>query len=134
MISKTGVAALQPSRIIRAGERVSAEARYLLGRRKKVVLPWIDSDAETQKFIRYWFGRKQIDRLRCLAYSLKYGVGNQLPPQVRDALRIALSRIIITKQSGASLAWDVSHSRPHKVVSSNNFDVFNGFERSYKFV
>ena len=33
---------------------------------------------------------------------------------LRDALWCAFSRLIITKRSGASLAIDLSHSRPHK--------------------
>ncbi|HVX01397.1 MAG TPA: hypothetical protein VHA52_13320, partial [Candidatus Babeliaceae bacterium] len=43
---------------------------------------------------------------------------------------IALSRLIITKNKGASLAADVSHSRPHKVREDNDFDVLNEFEKS----
>jgi hypothetical protein len=35
-------------------------------------------------------------------------------PSVRDALWCAFSRLIITKQAGASLAMDLSHSRPHR--------------------
>jgi hypothetical protein len=34
---------------------------------------------------------------------------------VREILWCAFSRLIITKQAGASLALDVAHSRPHKV-------------------
>jgi hypothetical protein len=32
--------------------------------------------------------------------------------------------LIITKDAGASLARDVSHSRPHRVADTNDFDVF----------
>ena len=34
---------------------------------------------------------------------------------IRNALWCAFSRLIISKQSGASLAMDLSHSRPHRV-------------------
>jgi hypothetical protein len=40
---------------------------------------------------------------------------------------LALSRTVITKQAGASLAWDVSHSRPHKTRLSNDYDTMRGF-------
>ncbi|MEA9581617.1 hypothetical protein VC218_22840 [Xanthomonas nasturtii] len=47
---------------------------------------------------------------------------------VRELLQLALSRTIVTKHIGASLAWDVSHSRPHRVRTENDYDVFAGFE------
>ena len=49
-----------------------------------------------------------------------------------DVLRLALSRIIITKNLGASLARDVSHSRPHKVAEVSSFEVPPAFERSVR--
>ena len=45
-------------------------------------------------------------------------------------LRVALSRIIITKNQGASLARDTSHSRPHRVALESDYEVWSGFERS----
>src|SRR5262249_23182290 len=51
-----------------------------------------------------------------------------------DVLRLALSRIIITKNLGASLARDVSHSRPHKVAEVSSFEVIPAFERSVKMI
>ena len=36
---------------------------------------------------------------------------------MRDVLWCAFSRLIITKQAGASLAMDLSHSRPHRTFS-----------------
>jgi hypothetical protein len=91
-------------------------------------LPWIDDDDETAKFVRYWFAPKQRDALRRIAYVLN----KQSQPQsaTHDVLRVALSRIIITKDRGASLGRDVSHSRPHKVEDTSPFDVLAGFERS----
>lgn len=97
----------------------------------KVSLPWIDNDPETKKFIRYWFAAKQIKVLRKLAYVLYRSKKLQANSSERDVLKLAFSRLIITKKVGASLAWDVSHSRPHKVSTTNDFDVRKGFERSY---
>ncbi|TBA92351.1 site-specific DNA-methyltransferase [Rhizobium ruizarguesonis] len=50
-----------------------------------------------------------------------------LPEEAINLLWLALSRTIITKTVGASLAWDVSHSRPHKKRTTNDYDVFIGF-------
>jgi tRNA G10 N-methylase Trm11 len=84
-----------------------------------VHLPWIDDDAETAGFVRYWFAPKQRRQLRRLAYLLVGPEG-----AAADVLRLALSRTIVTKDAGASLARDVSHSRPHKVFESTDFDVY----------
>ena len=42
-------------------------------------------------------------------------------------MQLAMSKTIITKKIGASLAWDVSHSRPHRVKTDNEYDVLAGF-------
>ncbi len=72
-------------------------------------LPWIDADPATRDFVDYWFGKEQQGDLRRLSAALHPMAG-----PLADALRVALSRIIITKDRGASLARDVSHSRPHR--------------------
>jgi DNA modification methylase len=98
-----------------------------------IYLPWIDDDEETAKFIRYWFGRKQRTALRRIAYALmecRKQVRKAAKVAAIDVLKVALSRIIITKDQGASLARDVSHSRPHKVVETSTYDVFAAFQQS----
>lgn len=88
-------------------------------------LPWIDGDRETRTFVDYWFGPVQQRDLRRLSVLLREQGG-----PIGDALRVALSRLIVTKDRGASLARDVSHSRPHRIGSRNNFDVLPAFLRS----
>lgn len=97
----------------------------------KVKLPWIDNDRETKKFVKYWFAAPQKTALRRLAYVL--ATSRKLKDHSHEAnlLRIAFSKLIITKHRGASLAWDVSHSRPHKVRDTNDFDVWDGYARAY---
>lgn len=69
-----------------------------------------DSDDETRRFIRYWFDDYARRQLASLALAIR-NVGEGV---IRDALWCAFSRLIIAKQSGASLAMDLSHSRPHR--------------------
>jgi hypothetical protein len=82
-------------------------------------------DDETSEFIAYWFGSTQRRDLKRLATVLRKKRG-----PIGDALRLALSRIIVTKENGASLARDVSHSRPHRVTDASGYDVGAGFLRS----
>jgi SAM-dependent methyltransferase len=110
---------------------VISEARDM--RAAAVSLPWIDDDAETSGFVRYWFGAKQRAVLRKIAHVLNRRGKTRIRASTRaalDVIKIGLSRIIITKDQGASLARDVSHSRPHKVVDISDFDVLLAFERS----
>jgi hypothetical protein len=87
-----------------------------------LALPWIDDHLETQAFIDYWFDTPQQEALRRLSFILYPFQSAQ-----GDALRIALSKIIITKDRGASLARDVSHSRPHRAFAHSTYDVYAGF-------
>lgn len=95
----------------------------------KINLPWIDNDTETSDFVNFWFAEKQQADLRRIAYL--FATNDKWDS---DHLRVALSRIIITKSGGASLARDVSHSRPHRVKLDNDYDVFTGFIRSADFI
>lgn len=95
-------------------------------------LPWVTDSPQTREFIEYWFAKEQRRALTRIAYML-YLRRSALQPGERDAaldvLQLALSRIIVTKEAGASLARDTSHSRPHRVGETSDFDVNVGFER-----
>ncbi|MBN8785555.1 MAG: hypothetical protein J0I84_00540, partial [Terrimonas sp.] len=92
---------------------------------KEIYLPWIDDDKPTKDFINFWFGRKQANALRKLSFVISNRNGHY-----NNLMKVALSRLIITKTKGASLAADVSHSRPHKVYEKNDFDVMTAFSNS----
>ena len=106
--------------LLARAETLVEEARSL--REEQVTLPWIDEDSETSQFIEYWFAPPQREQLRRLCVLL----ASSRSPE-GDARRIALSRTIITKDHGASLARDVSHSRPHRAFETNAYDVYSGF-------
>jgi hypothetical protein len=103
---------------------------------KSISLPWIDGDSETKAFVNYWFGSAQKSDLRRLAFALlqleRLRSANSIA--AANVLRIAFSRLIVAKESGASLARDVSHSRPHKVTDVSDFKVFPAFERSVRYL
>jgi len=84
-----------------------------------------NSDEETRSFIRYWFdtiARKQL-------YALAETISEIKEPLVRNFLWCAFSRLIITKRMGASLAMDISHSRPHKVYKRSPINPLDKFEQ-----
>jgi SAM-dependent methyltransferase len=115
---------------LRVAERVLETARkrargLLLGSAYPM-----DADDETRAFVRYWFDRTNRRQLAALASAIA-GVSNR---PVRDALWCAFSRMIITKQAGASLALDVAHSRPHKVTDKTVIRPLDYFVRSVRAV
>jgi tRNA G10 N-methylase Trm11 len=125
LMTKVSTSKVRPQHIVDYGCAVVECARTL--KLAKVALPWQDGNIETSNFVKFWFGVPQSQALRKLSFLLcaekEMGVSDAL----RDALKLALSRIIITKKNGASLAWDVSHSRPHRVMQSSDFNVFEEF-------
>ena len=127
LLTRVQTSHIEKGKLISAGDKLLSESQKLSS--NQIYLPWIDGDEETKKFIEFWYDRPQIESLRALSYILqekKEAIGN--------ALRIALSRLIITKNRGASLAGDVSHSRPHRIRNTNDFDVFLEFQKSYAWV
>lgn len=82
-----------------------------------------DSDDETREFIRYWFDDYARRQLAVLSKAIK----RVHDGDNRDILWCAFSRLIITKQAGASLAMDLSHSRPHRQFAHAPVKPFNRF-------
>ena len=116
------------------GDRACAEANKIIQTVKRwdgngVSLPWIDNDPMTVEFVNFWFSDPQKYELRKLGAILYGATGT-----VADILRLSLSRMIVTKGKGASVARDVSHSRPHRVSINNDYDVLRGFCKSIRTV
>lgn len=103
---------------------LAERAEQLVRRAKRLgpALPsWIDRDEETASFVGYWFAALQAEALSRLARALADAPNSDAP------LRVALSRLIVRKDGGASLARDTAHSRPHRVADTSEFDVFSGY-------
>lgn len=83
----------------------------------------IGADQETKQFVRYWFDDYARRQLAALSSTIR----KVHDEDTRDVLWCGLSRLIISKQSGASLAMDLSHSRPHRVFSRAPTKPFNKF-------
>ena len=84
------------------------------------------ADEETRRFIRFWFDGRARRQLTSLAGEIS-SINDE---KIRNALWCAFSRLIITKQSGASRAMDLSHSRPHRVFKRAPSEPFINFMRA----
>ncbi|WP_405911304.1 hypothetical protein OG742_14085 [Streptomyces sp. NBC_00828] len=122
-ISSVNTAVVDPREYLAASDRILATARSFA---EVPAVPVLDTDAETRKFVEFWFAEPQRGALRRLASAIE-----ETPDgPIKNAAWVTFSRLIITKDRGASLARDVSHSRPHKVSDTNDFDVLAEFPRA----
>ncbi len=123
LLAKVWTHPLNRKVVLAEGEKILAAARKTF---KKLSLGQAypaGSDKPTKEFIRYWFddyARRQLAALACHIQRVKDG-------HIRDALWCGFSRLIITKSAGASLAMDLSHSRPHRVFNKAPVKPFNKF-------
>lgn len=83
----------------------------------------LTADDETRKFIRYWFDVYARRQLAALSAAIR-GIRDDA---TREVLWCGFSRLIVTKSAGASLAMDLSHSRPHRRFSQAPVKPFNRF-------
>ena len=134
LMARVWTTPISEERLDRWVDRVIVDARATDA--SSVRLDWMDADDETRAFVEYWFGKEQRQDLRRIAFALnEFGRGKCLEDaQSLDLIRLALSRIIVTKEPCASLARDTSHSRPHKVCEESDFQVFPALERSIRFL
>lgn len=96
-----------------------------------ISLPWLDN--ETQEYLDFWFAPKQQAQLKVLSHYLvsEPFISNK---SVLDVLKVAISRLIVTKEPKASLARDTAHSRPHRTILENDFDVLGSLPKSLEHV
>jgi SAM-dependent methyltransferase len=130
LLSKVWCSDVNPTATRRAAEGVLARAERVAKQ-----LPLSDSypeeaDEETREFVRYWFDNTNRRQLATLAREIADVPGRAS----RDVLWCAFSRLIITKQAGASLALDVAHSRPHRVLWKTVIRPFHQFLRAVDMV
>ena len=124
LMSQVWTTYLEPDEIQTGAEELVQAAKYLPESEVKRT-----TDPETRHFISYWFAPKQEEEIARLVTALQ-----QRREPIKGVLAIALSRIIVSKKMLASLACDTSHSRPHRVATSNDFDVYAGFLRSSRLI
>ncbi len=110
LISKVWTTANDPEEVREASEEVLESAMDFFSDISEEDAYPTDADEETRNFVAYWFdpqARRQLTALSACIASVPQDI-------TRNVLWCAYSRLIITKQAGASLARDLAHSRPHR--------------------
>ncbi|MGY4500898.1 DNA modification methylase [Bradyrhizobium sp. GM24.11] len=130
LLAQVWTTAADQEEIIDAGARALAGAKPIFDSLTYGSAYPPDCSAETRQFLRYWFD--EYARRQLAALTIVIGRIRRRP--IRDALWCAFSRLIITKSHGASLAMDLSHSRPHKAFHRAPMKPFDGFPAAVSLV
>lgn len=126
LISKVATADAKLSRVEERGKEILRSARRMEIPGKQAY-PF-NADEETREFVRYWFDLGARKQLAALVRAIQ----ETHDSTSRKFLLCALSRMIVTKDAGVSLARDVSHSRPHKSFNCSPVKPFDAFEVALK--
>ncbi len=79
-------------------------------------------------FIDYWF----LPATQCELLALLSQIENVEDPTIRAFLELVFSSIIITKSGGVSLARDLAHTRPHRVLEKQPRSALVEFSKRLK--
>jgi len=126
LISKVWTTANDSEAVREASTKVLTSAKDLFSNTSEEDAYPLDANEETRDFVKYWFDPQARRQLMALSAYI-----DSVPQDVtRNVLWCAYSRLIITKQAGASLARDLAHSRPHRFYAEAPLKPFEKFSAS----
>lgn len=130
MISAAKLAPVNPMDALIAGREILEEARriYRLHPEELEADRVRRFDPKTLSFVDYWFPMQQqlelLSLLKCIETLGEYSM--------RQFFQVVFSSTIIAKSGGVSLARDLAHTRPHRVMDKNPNSAFVEFEKRLK--
>ncbi len=130
LLARVWTTTVDQEEIVDAGITVLERAKSIFVNLNAASAYPADSTTETREFLRYWFDQHSRRQLMALTIAIK----RIRRDNIKDALWCAFSRLIITKSGGASLAMDLSHSRPHKVFELAPVRPFDNFKTAVSIV
>src|SRR2546428_477795 len=109
------------------GQRVIVSAQKMLYRASRLESAMRERFSQsTQEFIDYWFGKQTQRELMALLLAIER---EPLEQPLSDFLKVVFSSIIITKSGGVSRAYDLAHTRPHRLENKPYRDAIEAFEK-----
>ena len=87
-------------------------------------------DPKTKAFVDYWFPPAQQRQLVALLEAIE----RHAPRTAWPLLHMVFSSTIIAKSGGVSLARDLAHTRPHRVLAKKPKSAFDEFAKRLKLV
>ena len=127
IVAKAKLSPVSPVRLIQTGFDILSEAKSALAADKETLRREMQEryDKQTRAFIDYWFlPHTQLELL-----SLLREIENVPDAKTRRFFTMIFSSVIITKSAGVSLARDLSHTRPHRVLGKQPASAFAEFTK-----
>lgn len=106
-------------------ERLVDRAKQLKTDRHFLRTQWKSLDEEGAKFVKYWFPKSFADQL----FSLSVALDDVTNAESWPVFATIISSLIISRGSGASMAMDLSRSRPHRVDTKIPRAPFDAWDR-----
>lgn len=132
LVAEAKLSRLDPVLALQIGGGVVDEARrsYALGRPRLEDALGKRFNGKTRAFVDYWF--RPVQQLELIA--LLGAIQCRAPAEMRQFLHMVLSSTIIAKSGGVSLARDLAHTRPHRVLDKKVICAFDEFAKRLKAV
>ncbi|MGD0920352.1 MAG: DNA methyltransferase [Terriglobia bacterium] len=109
------------------GQRIVSSTVKLLHRASRLEASMKERfSPASMEFIDYWFSKQTQRELMALLLAIEH---ENLPKQLEDFIKVVFSSIIITKSGGVSLAYDLAHTRPHRLENKPYKDTITVFEQ-----
>ena len=127
LIAKAKLAPLNPLDALEVGTAVVAQAKRSLFAQRRALEKALGErfHGKTRAFVDYWFLPQQQLELTALLEAIE----SRAPRAMRTFLHMVFSSTIIAKSGGTSLARDLAHTRPHRVLDKQPKCAFDEFAK-----
>ena len=127
LILEAKLSAIDPAAALQTGKTIAQAAARLLCEDAKRIQDNLNErfDDKTRAFIDYWFLPQQQLELTALLNS----IDSCSPKKMQAFFKMILSSTIIAKSGGVSLARDLAHTRPHRVLDKKPKPALGEFDK-----
>ncbi len=130
LVAEAKLVPLDAEQMLRDGHTVVEQARRDFSERRRELETALDErfDGRTRAFVDYWFRPAQQLELMALLRAIECCA----PEAAWKFLHMVFSSTIIAKSGGVSLARDLAHTRPHRVLEKKPKCAFDEFTKRLK--
>ena len=130
LVAEAKLAPLESEQMLRIGHAVVEKARSDFSTRPAQLETALAErfDCRTRAFVDYWFRPTQQLELMALLRAIECCA----PEKAWNFLHMVFSSTIIAKSGGVSLARDLAHTRPHRVLEKRPKCAFDEFTKRLK--
>ena len=131
LILEAKLSSIDPVAALQTGKTIAQAAEWLLFEDLNRIQGSLNDrfDDKTRAFIDYWFLPQQQLELMALLNS----IDKHSPERMQAFFKMILSSTIIAKSGGVSLARDLAHTRPHRVLGKKPKSALGEFGKRLRY-